>query len=75
MNTVLHLTDLVPLLDSFVNKLREGFPGDESSGPWGHLQLPVLIHHPASGDGEDGDAVALHALKDVVVYSLVVCFG
>ena len=70
-----HLTDLLPLSDSFVNKLRERLSMDEFAMSWGHRQLPFLIDHFASGDGDNRDAVALHALEDVVVHSLVVGLG
>ncbi len=63
------------MLDSFVNIFREGFSVDEFAVPRRHLQLPFLIDHFASGDGDDRDTVALHALKDVVVHSLVVGLG
>lgn len=66
------MTDLLPLLDSFVNKLREGFSVDEFAVACRHVQLPLLVDHFASGDGDDRHAVALHALEDVVVHSLVV---
>lgn len=69
------LTDLPSLLDSFVNELRERFPVDERAVARGHVQLPVFVDHFASGDGDDRDAVALHALEDVVVHSLVVGLG
>lgn len=69
------LTDLLSLLDSFVNELRERFPVEESAMAWGHVQLPFFIDHFASGDGDDRDTMALHALKDVVVHSLVVGLG
>lgn len=42
---------------------------------WWRLQPPILIDHFASGDGDDRDTVALHALEDVVVHSLVVGLG
>lgn len=68
-------TDLLPLLDPLVHKLREGFPMDESAVSWRHLQLALLVDHLAPGDRDYGHAVALHALEDVVVHCLVVGLG
>lgn len=69
------MTDLLPLLDAFINEFREGFSVDEFAMPLCCLQSPILIDHFAPGDGDDRDAVALHALEDVVVHSLVVSLG
>lgn len=66
------LTDLIPLPDSLVHILREGLPVDESSVSRRHRQPSLLIDHFAPRDGDDGDAVALHALEDVVVHGLMV---
>lgn len=68
-------TDLLPLLDPLVNKLREGFSMDESAVSWRHLQLPLLVDHLTPGDSDYGHTVALHALEDVVVHCLVVGLG
>lgn len=70
-----HWTDLLPLMDPLVNKLREGFSMDESAVSWRHLQLALLVDHLTPGDGDYGDTVALHALEDVVVQCLVVGLG
>ena len=48
---------------------------DESAVARWHLQAAFLIDNFASGDGDDWDAVALHALKDVVIHSLVMGLG
>lgn len=69
------MTDLLPLLYSFIDKFREGFPVDEFAVPLRHLQPSILIHHFAPGDGDHRDTVALHALEDVVVDSLVMRLG
>lgn len=68
-------TDLLPLLDPLVDKLREGFSMDESAMSWRHLQLALLVDHLTPGDRDYGHTVALHAFKDVVVQCLVVCLG
>lgn len=70
--SLLDFTDLIPLVNPLVNEFREGFSVDESAVARRHLQLTLLVDHSASGDGHHGDAVALHALEDVVVHSLVV---
>lgn len=68
-------THLVSLPDPFVNEVRERSSVNEPSLTRWDVELPVLINHFPSGDGDYGDAVALHALKDVVVHGLVVGLG
>lgn len=68
-------TDLVPLLDSFIDILREGFSVDESAPARCGLQPSFLVDHFAPGNGDHWDSMTLHALKDVVVHSLVVRLG
>lgn len=65
-------TDLFPLVDPFVDELCVGLSGDKAALSWLGLQLTSLIDHLPSGDGHHGNTVAFHALKDVVIHSLVV---
>lgn len=69
--SLLGFPDLIPLVNPLVDKLGEGLSVDESAMAWRHLQLTLLVDHFTSWDGHHRDAVALHALKDVVVHSLV----
>lgn len=69
---LLGFPDLIPLLNPLVDEFGEGLSVDESAVAGQHLQQALLVDHFASGDGRHGDAVTLHALKDVVVHSLVV---
>ena len=66
---------LLPLPDALVDKLGERRARDEAARPGRHRQLPALVRHLPPGDGDHGDAMAHHALEDVVVHRLVVRAG
>lgn len=63
---------LVSLSYSLVHKVRKGHPGNEPSHPRISQHLAIFIHHSASGNGYQRNAVALHPLKDVIIHHLVV---
>lgn len=66
---------LIPLSYSLVHKIRVGLSRNKPACPRLSQHTTIFIHHSASGDGHQRNAVALHALEDVRIHSLVVCLS
>lgn len=67
---MLQATHPAPCLDTLVNKIREGFPGDVAPGAFGDMKGAVFQDNLPLADDHQRRATALHAFKDVVLESL-----
>lgn len=61
--------NLAPDPDTLVEVLWEWFPRDEAAHALADTDVPILKDNLALADDHQGGAMALHALKDVVLHS------
>lgn len=64
-------THPAPCLDTLVNKIREGLPGDVAPRAFSDMKGAVFQDNLPLADDHQWRAAALHAFKDVVLERLV----